>query len=110
MFTMTTPSVPVAIDHDRLLKIFIDILSVDSYWGNEDRVVEILQPMLEDVWGGLHARRDRQSHRQVAGKGKADGADHAQCPHGHGAAHAGHAAGGQGGRRLLRRLQRVGSG
>ncbi len=53
---MTTPSVPVAIDHDRLLKIFIDILSVDSYWGNEDRVVAILQPMLEDV--GVVCTRD----------------------------------------------------
>ena len=53
---MTTPSVPVAIDHDRLLKIFIDILSVDSYWGNEDRVVAILEPMLEDV--GVVCSRD----------------------------------------------------
>ena len=53
---MITPPVPVAIDHDRLLKIFVDILSVDSYWGNEDRVVAILQPMLEDV--GVVCSRD----------------------------------------------------
>jgi len=46
---MTTPTGPVAIDPDRLLKIFVDILSVDSYWGNENRVVAILQPLLEDI-------------------------------------------------------------
>ena len=110
MFTMTTPSVPVAIDHDRLLKIFIDILSVDSYWGNEDRVVAILQPMLEDV--GVVCTRDEIGNLigKWPAKGKQTRPIMAQCPHGHGAAHAGHAAGGQGGRRLLRRLQRVGSG
>ena len=53
---MITPPVPVAIDHDRLLKIFVDILSVDSYWGNEDRVVAILQPMLEEI--GVVCTRD----------------------------------------------------
>ena len=39
-----------------MLKIFVDILSVDSYWGNEDRVVAILQPLLEDV--GVVCSRD----------------------------------------------------
>ena len=46
---MTTPAVPVAVNHDRLLKTFVDILSVDSYWGNEGRVVAIIQPLLEDI-------------------------------------------------------------
>ena len=41
----TTPLLPL--NWKRLLQGFVDILSVDSYWGNEDRVVAIIQPRLE---------------------------------------------------------------
>ena len=44
---MTKTSVPI--NADRLLRTFVDILSVDSYWGNEDRVVAILKPLLEEA-------------------------------------------------------------
>lgn len=46
----------VPINCDRLLKGFVDILSVDSYWGNENRVVEIIRPRLEAV--GVHCKQD----------------------------------------------------
>lgn len=47
---------PIIINRDRLIKTFVDILSVDSYWGNEDRVVTIIQPLLEAV--GVVCTRD----------------------------------------------------
>jgi len=42
-------SLTLRIETERLLKTFVDILSVDSYWGNEDRVVAIIRPLLETV-------------------------------------------------------------
>ena len=53
---MASRSCSVEINHARLLKFFLDILSVDSYWGNESRVVAIIQPLLENV--GVVCRRD----------------------------------------------------
>ena len=53
---MTTQARQIPLNYDRLLKGFVDILSVDSYWGNEDRVVAIIQPRLEEV--GVHFKRD----------------------------------------------------
>ena len=46
---MTTETAPVPLNPDRLLQTFVDILSVDSYWGHEDRVVAIIRPLLERV-------------------------------------------------------------
>ena len=37
----------VPINHDRLLETFLRLLRIDSYHGHEDRIVEILCPMLE---------------------------------------------------------------
>lgn len=51
----STPLLPL--DWERLLRGFVDILSVDSYWGNEDRVVAIIQPRLEAA--GVVCRRDQ---------------------------------------------------
>ena len=51
----TTPLLPL--NWERLLRGFVDILSVDSYWGNEDRVVAIIQPRLEAA--GVVCRRTR---------------------------------------------------
>ena len=51
----STPLLPL--DWQRLLQGFVDILSVDSYWGNEDRVVAIIQPRLEAA--GVACRRDQ---------------------------------------------------
>lgn len=53
---MTFRNESVTINHERLLKSFVGILSVNSYWGNEDRVANIIQPVLEDV--GVICRRD----------------------------------------------------
>ena len=50
-----TPLLPL--NWERLLQGFVDILSVDSYWGNEDRVVAIIQPRLEAA--GVVCRRDQ---------------------------------------------------
>ena len=50
----STPLLPL--NWERLLRGFVDILSVDSYWGNEDRVVAIIQPRLEAA--GVVCRRD----------------------------------------------------
>lgn len=51
----STPLLPL--NWERLLRGFVDILSVDSYWGNEDRVVAIIQPRLEAA--GVVCRRDQ---------------------------------------------------
>ena len=51
----STPLLPL--NWERLLQGFVDILSVDSYWGNEDRVVAIIQPRLEAA--GVVCRRDQ---------------------------------------------------
>ena len=51
----TTPLLPL--NWERLLQGFVDILSVDSYWGNEDRVVAIIQPRLEAA--GVVCRQDQ---------------------------------------------------
>ena len=39
----------IPLNTQRLLDSFLEILSVDSYWGNEHRVVELIQPRLEAV-------------------------------------------------------------
>ena len=59
---MSNPRLPQAtpllpLNWERLLQGFVDILSVDSYWGNEDRVVAIIQPRLEAA--GVVCRRDQ---------------------------------------------------
>ena len=54
---MTTQATQIPLNYDRLLKGFVDILSVDSYWGNENRVVAIIQPRLEEI--GVHFKRDK---------------------------------------------------
>ncbi len=59
----------IAIDNGRLLKTFVDILSVDSYWGNEDRVVAILKPLLQDV--GIVCSQDEIGN--LIGKWPAEG-------------------------------------
>ena len=46
----------LVVNRGRLLRIFLDILSVDSYWGNENSVVAIIQPLLECI--GVVCRRD----------------------------------------------------
>ncbi|MDE2902109.1 MAG: M20/M25/M40 family metallo-hydrolase [Chloroflexota bacterium] len=51
----STPLLPL--NWERLLRGFVDILSVDSYWGNEERVVAIIQPRLEAA--GVVCRRDQ---------------------------------------------------
>ena len=50
-----TPLLPL--NWERLLQGFVGILSVDSYWGNEDRVVAIIQPRLEAA--GVVCRQDQ---------------------------------------------------
>ena len=58
----------VPIDHDRLLATFLRLLRIDSYHGDEDRIVEVLRPTLEaaglttklDAHGNLIARWDEQ--------------------------------------------------
>ncbi len=64
---------PVAINHDRLLGTFVDMLSVDSFHGDEDRVEAIIRPALEPL--GI-----RFSHDAIGnligcwpGRGRSDG-------------------------------------
>ena len=64
---------PVAINHDRLLKNFVALLSADSFHGDEDRVEAIIRPALEPL--GI-----RFSHDAIGnligcwpGRGRSDG-------------------------------------
>ena len=58
----------VPIDHDRLLETFLRLVRIDSYHGHEDRIVEVLEPMLHavglttevDAHGNLIARWEAQ--------------------------------------------------
>ncbi|MCP3696415.1 MAG: hypothetical protein GY917_29745, partial [Planctomycetaceae bacterium] len=51
------------INSDRLLETFLSILRIDSYYPNEDPVIEPLRPKLEGV--GLQLSTDE--HRNVLG-------------------------------------------
>ena len=46
----------IPLNTQRLLDSFLQILSVDSYWGNEHRVVALIQPRLEAA--GVTCRQD----------------------------------------------------
>ena len=37
----------ISLDNDRLLRNFVDLLSVDSYYGDEERVVAVIRPIME---------------------------------------------------------------
>ena len=58
----------VPIDHDRLLETFLRLVRIDSYHGHEDRIVQVLEPMLHaagltttvDDHGNLIATWDAQ--------------------------------------------------
>jgi len=45
---------PISINHDRLLKNFLDMLSADSFHGNEKRVEQIIRPTLEPLGINFH--------------------------------------------------------
>jgi tripeptide aminopeptidase len=68
---MSTKSTLVHVDHDRLLRTFVDVLSVDSYWGHEDRVVAIIRPLLEAV--GVVCTQDKIGN--LIGRWPANGKD-----------------------------------
>ena len=53
---MHPPNPPIAIDRERLLRHFVDLLRVDSYYGNEERVVELIRPILQPA--GIDFRTD----------------------------------------------------
>ena len=53
---MTQSSSLVPIDHDRLLQTFLTLLNVDSYHGDENRVVAVIRPILEPL--GITFRQD----------------------------------------------------
>jgi tripeptide aminopeptidase len=46
----------IPLNSQRLLDSFLEILSVDSYWGNEHRVVALIQPRLDAV--GVRCSQD----------------------------------------------------
>ena len=57
----------VPINWDRLLANFIDMLSVDSYYGDEERVAAIIRPALEPQ--GIRFRNDAAGEPdRVAGR------------------------------------------
>lgn len=64
---------PVAINWDRLLANFVDMLSVDSYYGDEERVAAIIRPALEPL--GIRFRQDEIGNLigRWAGRGRSDG-------------------------------------
>ena len=98
----STPLLPL--NWERLLQGFLDILSVDSYWGNEDRGGGDHPAAAGGRGGGVPAGRHWEPDLSLAGQGQGLAADHAERAHGHGAADAGDDAGGEGGRGVLRRV------
>ena len=63
----------VAINWDRLLENFVDMLSVDSYYGDEERVAAIIRPALEPL--GIRFRNDPAGNLigRWPGRGRGDG-------------------------------------
>lgn len=53
---MTTAAPPIEISFDRLLDTFVALLSVDSYYGDEERVVAVIKPRMEGL--GIAWRSD----------------------------------------------------
>jgi len=63
----------VSLNRDRLLENFIEMLSVDSYYGDEERVAAIIRPALEPL--GIRFRNDAAGNLigRWAGRGRSDG-------------------------------------
>ena len=68
---MTTAARPIDIDFDRLLDTFVALLSVDSYYGDEERVVAVIKPRMEGL--GITWRSD--PHGNLIGEWPARGRD-----------------------------------
>jgi len=47
---------PIPINHDRLQETFVALLAVDSYYGDEERVVEVIKPRMDGL--GVSWRSD----------------------------------------------------
>ncbi|MDE2989680.1 MAG: M20/M25/M40 family metallo-hydrolase [Chloroflexota bacterium] len=64
---------PIALNRDRLLENFIDMLSVDSYYGDEERVAAIIRPALAPQ--GIRFRNDASGNLigRWPGRGRRDG-------------------------------------
>ena len=68
---MTTAAPPIGINFDRLLETFVALLSVDSYYGDEERVVAVIKPRMEGL--GITWRSD--PHGNLIGEWPARGKD-----------------------------------
>ena len=68
---MSTTARPIEIDFDRLLDTFVALLSVDSYYGDEERVVAVIKPRMEGL--GVGWRSD--PHGNLIGEWPARGKD-----------------------------------
>ena len=66
---MTTVAPPISINFDRLLETFVALLSVDSYYGDEERVVAVIKPRMEGL--GITWRSD--PHGNLIGEWPARG-------------------------------------
>ncbi|MDE2769494.1 MAG: M20/M25/M40 family metallo-hydrolase, partial [Chloroflexota bacterium] len=68
---MSTTARPIEIDFERLLDTFVALLSVDSYYGDEERVVAVIKPRMEGL--GIAWRSD--PHGNLIGEWPARGRD-----------------------------------
>ena len=66
---MTMTASPIEIDFERLLDTFVALLNVDSYYGDEERVVAVIKPRMEGL--GIAWRSD--PHGNLIGEWPARG-------------------------------------
>lgn len=57
---MAMPHPPITINTKRLLDTFLAMLSVDSYYGDEERVVQVIKPRIDSL--GITWRSDRNGN------------------------------------------------